>query len=268
MGKPAVAAGSLTMPSASPLISLSVVSHGDRAELAALLESLAAHEPIDRLQLLVTDNLGDDLSDIDAGGWHSVTMFRPARPLGFALNHNLAFERALGQYLCILNPDVVFQQGVLARLVDRVARGDGHIVAPIMHDSRGQLQDSFRELPTPMRILRRRLGRQHPPLIPASDAVLHPDWIAGTFMFMARDTFSLLGGFNPRYRLYFEDVDLCTRARLQGLTITVDPALQVLHDARRASRRPGPHFLWHLHSALRFFVSPAYARARRLESHA
>jgi len=256
------------MPSGSPLLSLSVVSHGDRAELQALLASLVRHEPIGRIQLLVTDNLQDDLEAVAPDGWHSVIMLRPARPLGFARNHNLAFERAAGQYFCVLNPDVVFQQSLLPPLVDLIARGTGHIVAPIMRDSQGRLQDSFRDLPTPVRIIRRRLRRQNPPPPPASGALLHPDWIAGTFMLMASATFRLLGGFDPRYRLYFEDVDLCTRARLEGLTITVDPTLQVLHDPRRSSRRPGLHFLWHLHSALRFFTSPGYARARRLGTHA
>jgi hypothetical protein len=134
-----------------------------------------------------------------------------------------------------------------------------------MRDSRGQIQDSFRELPSPMRLIRRRLGRHAPPPLPAAGALLHPDWIAGTFLLMRSATFSQLKGFDPRYRLYFEDVDLCTRARMQGLTVTVDPGLQVQHDARRSSRRPGPQFLWHVQSALRFFASPGYRLARRME---
>jgi hypothetical protein len=236
-------------------------------DLRTLLESLAQHELIGRIQLLVTDNLLHDLRDLPVDGWHSVTILRPKRPLGFARNHNIAFERAAGKYFCVLNPDVMFQGGVLAALVDLVERGQGHIVAPIMRNSRGQLQDSFRELPTPMRLLSRRFGRHRPLPPPAAGALLHPDWIAGTFMLMRSTTFSQLKGFDQRYRLYFEDVDLCTRARLQGLTITVDPGLQVLHDARRASRRPGLQFLWHVQSAVRFFASPEYGRARRIVSH-
>lgn len=256
----------LSPATSAPFISISIVSHGDGPELRALLASLASHEPIDRIQLLITDNLLHDLGDVVADGWHSVIMLRPARPLGFARNHNIAFERASGPYFCVLNPDVIFPGGVLLALTELVERGQGHIVAPIMRDSGGQLQDSFRELPSPMRIIRRRLSRQPPPLATAG-SLLHPDWVAGTFMLMRGSTFSQLGGFDPRYRLYFEDVDLCTRARLQGLSITVDPRLQVLHDSRRSSRRPGLHFLWHVQSALRFFASPGYRLARRMEPH-
>jgi hypothetical protein len=257
----------LVVAASTPLITVSVVSHGDGMQLRALLESLAEHEPIGQIQLLVTDNLFHDLPDIPPDGWNSLVMLRPAQPLGFARNHNIAFERASGKFFCVLNPDVIFQGSVLLALMELVEHGHGHIVAPIMRDSRGQLQDSFRELPSPMRLLRRRLARRHPHALPTSVALLHPDWIAGTFMLMRSATFSRLKGFDPRYRLYFEDVDLCTRARLQGLSITVDPGLQVLHDARRSSRRPGLQLLWHVQSALRFFASPEYERARRMMVH-
>jgi hypothetical protein len=255
----------LSPATSAPLISVSIVSHGDGAELRTLLESLASHEPIDRIQLLVTDNLLHDLRDVPADGWHSVIMLRPARPLGFARNHNIAFERASGPYFCVLNPDVIFPGAVLLALTELVERGQGHIVAPIMRDSRGQLQDSFRELPAPIGLIRRRLRRHHPPPLAPAGALLYPDWIAGTFMLMRSAVFAHLKGFDPRYRLYFEDVDLCTRARLQGLSITVDPRLQVLHDSRRSSRRPGVQFLWHVQSALRFFASPGYRLARRMQ---
>jgi GT2 family glycosyltransferase len=133
-----------------------------------------------------------------------VLVLRPVRPLGFASNHNIAFERASGEYFCVLNPDVIFQGSVLPALVALIERGQGHIVAPIMRDSRGRLEDSFRELPSPMRLIRRRLGRRQPPPLPAAGALLHPDWIAGTFMLMQRATFSQLKGFDQRYRLYLD----------------------------------------------------------------
>ena len=142
------------------------------------------------------------------------------------------------------------------------------MVAPLLLNSRGEIQDSFRDLPTPVQILGRRLRPAQPGLSIESLHLLHPDWIAGMFMLMRSSTFSRLGGFDARYRLYFEDVDLCTRLRLAGMSVLVDPALRLLHDPRRRSRRPGMHLLWHLLSAARFFRSTTYRRARRLSQHA
>jgi hypothetical protein len=231
------------------------------------LESLARHEPAGRIQILITDNLGRDLPESDPGAWHSLSVIRNAHPAGFAANHNAAFARAAGSYLCALNPDVFFLESVFLKLIRRLDAGEGHIAAPVLVDSRGAVQDSYRRLPSPWELVARRLG--HPAILaaPANDALLHPDWIAGTFMLMRRDTFTRLGGFDSRYRLYFEDVDLCTRARLLGLIILVDAGLRLRHDPHRASRRLGKSLLWHVQGALRFFASDTYRRARLIGSH-
>ncbi len=251
-----------------PLISISIVSHGDWQPLAAVLESITAHEPVDRIELIVTDNLGNDLPELAPSGWHSVLMLRPDRQSGFAANHNAAFSRATGEFFCVLNPDVLFTQSVFGVLLEHIRTGRGHMVAPVLVDTHGRIQDSFRALPSPWQIVGRWLGVAHSP--PAIDArrLLHPDWIAGMFMLMRRETFSRLGGFDPGYRLYFEDVDLCTRLRLEGMSVLVDPGLRLLHDPRRRSRRPGQHLLWHVQSAARFFASDTYRRARQSSAHA
>ena len=250
-----------------PLISISVVSHGDGTVLRNMLESLARHESPDQIQLLVTDNLRDDLGDIPPTPWQSVVMLRPDRARGYAANHNAAFQKASGPYFCVVNPDVLFLEAVFSQLIRRVDTGDGQIAAPLIVDSHGVVQDSFRRLPSPWELVRRRAGLTAAVVTPASGALLHPDWIAGIFMLMRKETFERLGGFDPRFRLYFEDVDLCTRARLQGLEILVDAGLRLAHDPRRASRRLGVQLLWHLQSALRFFASSAYRRSRQLSSH-
>lgn len=251
-----------------PLVSVSIVSHGDQQPLLALLESLAAHESARRIQLLITDNLGRDLPELHPVGWHSTLIARPDRPRGFAVNHNAAFPSATGEYFCVLNPDVLFTQPVFAGLIQDLGKGQGDIAAPVLVNSPGEIQDSFRDLPTPWGIVRRWLGfdATKPNLEPGS--FLHPDWIAGTFMLMRSAAFSRLGGFDGRYRLYFEDVDLCTRARLDGMTMLVDPSLRVLHDPRRRSRRVGRHLVWHVQSAIRFFASDVYRRARRSSLYA
>jgi N-acetylglucosaminyl-diphospho-decaprenol L-rhamnosyltransferase len=251
-----------------PLISISIVSHGDWQPLVALLESITAHERISGIQLIVTENLGSDLPELAPSGWHSVVMLSSPRPRGFAENHNAAFEHARGEFFCILNPDVLFPQSVFEHLLARLEGGLGQMAAPILVDSRGAIQDSFRGLPTPSEIVRRWLGITAPRPSLESDSLLFPDWIAGMFMLMRSSTFSRLGGFDGRYRLYFEDVDLCTRLRLLGMRVVVDPSLRLLHDPRRRSRRPGRHLLWHLHSAARFYLSDTYRRGRRLSQHA
>jgi GT2 family glycosyltransferase len=76
------------------------------------------------------------------------------------------------------------------------------------------------------------------------------------FMLFRREVFERAGGFDERYFLYYEDVDLCRRLAALGYRVELVPAARVVYDARRRSRgRDFRHALWHLASMLRYFSS-------------
>jgi hypothetical protein len=247
------------------LITFSVVSHGDADKIGHLLKSLQNHEPdTKRFQIVLTDNLGKELPEFDSSPWASLHILRNRAPLGFAHNHNNAFKIAQGEWFTIINPDLVFERPVFGKLLNRLQGDLNTILAPHVVDETGKVQDSFRALPTPFEIIRRRLpGYRFEPLEPDGDGFIHPDWIAGMFLFMNHEVYRQLGGMNERYRLYFEDVDFCTRAKLAGMKILVDTQVRVQHDAQRSSRRKLLYLLLHTQSAFRFFASPVYRQARQ-----
>jgi N-acetylglucosaminyl-diphospho-decaprenol L-rhamnosyltransferase len=74
------------------------------------------------------------------------------------------------------------------------------------------------------------------------------------FMLFRSDAFRQVGGFDERYFLYYEDVDICRRLRAGGHGIVFEPRAEVIHDARRASRRRLRQALHHLRSAIRFLA--------------
>lgn len=248
----------------SPSLTLSIVSHGDSARVLRLLDSLHAAEPNRCFQILLTDNLGQELPEINSAAGDNLTILRNQKPQGFARNHNEAFRRAETDLFCILNPDIVFTQPVFDRLVFLIESAKADIAAPLLVDSLGTLQDSFRLLPTPLDIVRRKLpGYQFSPLPADADGLIRPDWIAGMFMMLKCETYQAINGFNEKYHLYYEDVDLCIRARSVGLKLLVDPGVQIQHDARRASRDNLMYLLWHVQSAIRFYRSSIYRQAIR-----
>jgi GT2 family glycosyltransferase len=75
------------------------------------------------------------------------------------------------------------------------------------------------------------------------------------FMLFRSAAFRKVGGFDERYFLYYEDVDLCARLRRAGYDIRVEAAVRVVHDARRDSRRSVRYMAWHLSSILRYFLT-------------
>ncbi|MCC6611313.1 MAG: glycosyltransferase family 2 protein [Burkholderiales bacterium] len=123
-----------------------------------------------------------------------------------------------------------------------------------MRDPTGQVEDSARRFPTPATLLRKLASGQPALDYQLSAPVIFPDWVAGMFMIFRRDAFAALGGFDERYFLYYEDVDVCARARSHDMEIALVTNVSVVHHARRASRGDLRHALWHVRSALRYFA--------------
>ena len=132
------------------------------------------------------------------------------------------------------------------------------IIAPLVVNSSGEIQDSFRSIPTFWELIRRYLGKRPPVVIPKREVLFYPEWIASIFLLMRAEAFNSLGGFDERYHLYFEDVDFGLRATKKGYKIAVDTSVKIVHDAQRKSRKQIKYLIWHLSSALKFFSSRTY----------
>ena len=126
-----------------PLVTISIVSHGDSKKVESLLKSLCTYEHARSKQIIITDNLGNELPELDPSPWSSLHILRNERSHGFSHNHNRAFQLATGSYFCVLNPDVVFKEAVFTPLLQRLEALQADIIAPLIVDSRGVIQDFF-----------------------------------------------------------------------------------------------------------------------------
>lgn len=251
------------MPSALPeRISVSIISHGQGALLALLLEDLATHCAGTPLEVLLTLNLPEPLPCDLAQLPFPVLRIDNPQPLGFGANHNQAFARSSGDFFCVLNPDIRLPHNPFPALVAALADPAVGLSAPHVLSPAGTPEDSARVFPSPLLILLKalRLGRGRPYKV--GTQVLYPDWVAGMCMLLPAARYRQLGGFDTRYFLYYEDVDLCARLRLAGLQVALTPSARVIHAAQRASHRNPRYLAWHLRSILRFYCSPVYWRVR------
>ena len=74
------------------------------------------------------------------------------------------------------------------------------------------------------------------------------------FMIFRSDVFREIGGFDEKFFLYYEDVDICWRLRQKGYEIKLIPSVEVIHDARRESRKNWRYARWHLASMARYLI--------------
>lgn len=134
------------------------------------------------------------------------------------------------------------------------------VVSPLIVDGEGSIEDSARKFPTPLKILCKVIGRCREPDYKIGTTLLKPDWVGGMFMMFRRDTYAKLGGFDQKFYLYYEDVDLCARMRLMGLQVVMNPNVRATHLARRSSHSSVVYSLMHIRSMARFFTSLVFAK--------
>jgi GT2 family glycosyltransferase len=241
-------------------ISVSVVSHDQGALVERLLEDLARLEARS-IEVILTVNVPEALGFEHRAFPYALRVIRNASPKGFAANHNAAFERATGEFFCVVNPDIRLTSDPFPSLLAVLEDPAVGVAAPLVVNEAGAVEDSARPFPTPWEIALKALGRA-PRHHGAPGGGSSPDWVGGMFMLFRADTFAEIGGFDAAYRLYYEDVDLCARLRLAGYDVRLSPQVSITHLARRASHRNPRLAIWHLRSMLRFFVS----RSRRAGS--
>ena len=242
---------------------ISIVSHGHGALALRLLGQLAELPAGTVAGVVLTLNAPklDDGLLIDArlAATLNLQVLRNTEPLGFGANHNRAFKAARQNFaadnvdvFCVVNPDIELpDDGVLAALLAALAQPRVGLAFPDQVDGQGRVLDFERSLTTPRAILLRRLGLGS--RTPAGAV----DWVNGAFMAFRADVYAGLGGFDERYFMYCEDVDICLRLQLAGYTLAKADAV-VVHHTRRRTLKNLKHLAWHLRSLLRLWRSSAY----------
>ena len=219
--------------------SIIIVDWNAGAALDGCLASLAATKG--RHEVVLVDNGSSDGSAAAATARHPwVRLVETGSNLGFAGGANRGATAAQGDVLVFLNPDARVVRGAVDELVDTLARvPTAGIAGGGLVDERGGWQPGAARF-GPLRhlLLDTTPGRLVARLRRVPYRV---DWVYGTFMAVRRDLFRQLGGFDARYFVYGEDLDLCWRAaRLGARTIHV-PAARAIHGHNvSAALRFGP----------------------------
>jgi GT2 family glycosyltransferase len=160
-----------------------------------------------------------------------------------------------------MNPDVLWPanaQQFWQQLAQDTWPANVGLLCPQQTTVDGALQDFARQLPTPWGLLgrsvRRLLRLQPSGVAPAVEAA---DWVNGACMVWRAPVFAALGGFDERYHLYGEDIDICLRLQLAGYTMAAAP-VAVVHDAQRQTGRSWRHLAWHVSSLAKLWTSASF----------
>lgn len=259
------------MSDALERVSVLVVAHNSAATIRACLEPIAQGA----LEVVVVDNASTDGSADIAAAFEGVTVVRSDENLGFGRGTNLAASRATRELLLFLNPDCVATSEAVATLAERLLADPGlGFAGPRIVKQSGELDYAcLRGDPDPLGALLYVAGVTR--LFPGNPAInrynlTHLDYdqeqelLNGTAasLMVRASAFNAVDGFDPRFFMYGEDLDLTRRLRAAGHGGRYVPAAEVLHVKGESSRQRSGQMLVEFHRAMWVYYLKHEAPAR------
>ncbi len=198
-------------------------------------------------ELVIVDNASRDDSITRATASHAETVLRNTHNVGFGAACNQAAARASGEFLLLLNPDCELRPGSVERCLAELRREDlpVGICGVALEDETGHVAQTCHRFPGFASLLGSAVGLNSiwPRLADSrmvewdhrSDRTV--DHVIGAFYLIRAATFEALGGFDERFFVYLEDLDLSLRARRMGLLTRFVAAPRSFHLGGGVSRQ-------------------------------
>jgi len=234
-----------------PEVSFSIISHGQGEIICNLLDDLRKLKDVS-YEIILTVNIRESMNYVFQSRDLPIKVLENKKCKGFGANHNSAFAEAQGHYFVALNPDIRLITPEMKPLIDALGIAGTGVCGPKVISPSGDLEDHARKFPTIKSLFSRILFDVREPDYTWDNDSITVDWIAGMFMIFPSNIFKLVGGFNEKYFMYYEDVDICFRLKNLGLKTVVLPTVTVIHEARRSSHKKLNYLVWHIRSTIRY----------------
>jgi N-acetylglucosaminyl-diphospho-decaprenol L-rhamnosyltransferase len=239
-------------------LTIIVVTHNARDDLARMLESLAAAPPSVPHEIVIVDNASaDGAPDFVRTRFPQVRVIEAGGNLGFAKASNIGIRSTASDLVLLLNPDTIVPPGAIDRLTarlddvpdvaiigPRIVDGDGHAelslggrVSPWREAARKALLSlDARGRAFARRWIERQTMREH-----------DVEWVTGACLLVRRADAEAVGLLDERYFLYLEDVDFCAAIRARGRRVLFSPVAQIVHLRGRSGTVDGgrARAAWH-----------------------
>lgn len=256
-----------------PDISLVIVNYNVKEFLANLLTSVDKARGNLVLETFVVDNDSSDgsISYLRRRFPH-VTFIENRENVGFGRANNQAIQTATGKYTLLINPDTLIEEDTLRVMFEHMENhpNTGAAGCKILNPDGTFADESRRTIPTPWKALGKVLGLAT--LFPQSKmlAGYYMNWldentpsevpvISGSFMFFRTDVLKELDGFDERFFMYGEDIDLCYRLSQTGKVIDYVPSTSIIHYKGESTKKDNIDYIIIFNKALYQFFEKHYS---------
>ena len=253
-------------------LSIVIVNWNTRDYLLGALRSIYDNPPHFEFETIVVDNASSDNS---AGSvraeFPQAKLIANPKNEGYAKGNNQGIEAAGGDFVLLLNPDVVVPTGALARAVEIAStRPKPGALGVKLVNPGGSLQRSVRGFPSPLSVFFEAIGFGR--LFPRSRffSAYRMDWFGydreaevdqpmGTFLLIPRPALEDVGLLDERFPIFFNEVDWCFRAKRRGWRILFTPEVEVVHYGGGSTKQVSARMAWESRSGLLAFYRKHYS---------
>ncbi|MDX2165368.1 MAG: glycosyltransferase family 2 protein [Gammaproteobacteria bacterium] len=215
-------------------VSVIIVNYNTRDLVKRCIDSVL-NQKNSHFEIIVVDNASQDNSvEILKGYGDKIILIANDHNHGFGKANNIGFKRVSGKNIFLLNPDAVLTDNLtLEKLRDYLKNNTTcGIVGPVVMQNERMIQPQY-VYPGQNHLMKNLEA------LPGKIA-----WIIGASMFVRREVYEKLNGFDEDYFLYCEEVDLCLRARRAGWNIQVAQNVQVEHIGAASEKKSSKRDYW------------------------
>lgn len=218
-------------------LSIVIVNHNGLKYLEKCLSSIELNCAGSSYEVVFVDNKSTDMSVAFISSQYPwVKVIESHENLGFAKGNNLGVAYSAGENILLLNNDTVLLTDFQV-LLDIIELQDIGVVGAKMLGTNKEVRDSFGRFPGPLTMLK--LSRMYISAHKSHEGTLDVDWIEGSFLLTRRSVWDLVGGLDPAYFMYVEDVDYCKKVSMHGLRRVCNLDAGYIHHGGYGEARRG-----------------------------
>ena len=227
-----------------------LVSYNTKALLTPCLDALdAALAPVGGGEVIVVDNASRDGSaEFLQQSRPDVALIQASQNVGFGRANNMALSRIKSRFLLLLNTDAfVPPDGLVGPLAYMEEHPDCGVLGVRLVGRDGEPQPGCRYFPTPINTFWSRAGITRrfgsPRMVDDSQwdhrDIRECDWVPGCYYLIRREVLDQVGLFDPRFFLYYEEVDHCREVKKAGWKVVFFPHVSVVHLGGESAKSDG-----------------------------
>ena len=222
-------------------LSIIIINYRSWVPLGKCLDSILNQNNFNAKILVLDNNSDDNIFNDFKKKYNSVEWFKNDENLGFAKACNIGSKKVNSKWILFLNPDTLIPQNCFENLANKVKDSENEIISIKQLNEKGidtHAYGIFLNLYSLNGIFRFIYRLVYGLSKKANSAKLSfsPDWVSGSFMLIKRKDFIRIGGWDENFWMYYEDMDICKRAKKHGIATKFYNDLYCYHFHGKSSR--------------------------------